>query len=428
MKQILIILLLVGSATLRAQNMQVIDSLNLLLKTEKVDTSRVNLYNQLAWEYRNSNIQFTDSFANIAIEEGRKINFYKGTGNAYINKAFVHRNSANYNKAIETFRWALVQFLKTNYRQGYSSAYNGIASVHYLMGNFSLAQFYFFESHKISEELGDKKGVGRTLLNIGSVLIEQKKYQRALRYFEKAIPIFQSLNDASGMAVCWNNIGNVYQLEGDRDTAILYYRKSTEASKLVGDLKSVAVGMRNIAILYNDRGYYREALNYYLQSLAIDEHLGNVPSIVVTQTNIAQSYYDLSMYHAAANYALNSLKLATKQGMKTDIMYAYALLYKVEEKRNNYKQAFEYHKLYKQYSDSIYNEEASTKVNELEEQYIKERIEKQRILANKEDEIMLVRSQEKENAVTQYIFIIGLVLIVFVSFIYIVFFLLRKTK
>lgn len=420
--------LLLSTVELRAQNKPVIDSLEQLLKNSKMDTLRVFLYNQLAWEYRNSNTDITDSFTNLAIELGNKIGFSNGTGKAYINKAIVYRNKAEYAKAIEACRWALVQFLLNNNRTGYASAYNTIASVHYLMGNYSIAQFYFFESHKISEELHDLKGMGRTYLNLGSVLFEQKKYEKALKYYNKALLVSQELVDSPNIAICWNNIANVYQLTGNYDTSIYYYKQSVEVNQKVGDLKSMVISLGNIASIYSAQKNHREAINYYHQALTIDEKIGNINSIIIINANISDDYVHLGMYHAAYIYAKRSLDLALKYNMKRDIMQAYAMLYQTEEGRANFKEAFKYHKLYKQYSDSIYNEEASTKVNELEEQYLNERIEKQKILAQKEEEIQMVRAEEKEHAVTQYIFIIGLVLIIFVSFVYIVFFLLRRTK
>ncbi len=428
MNQIILIFFLLLATVLNAQNMQKIDSLMKRLDIEKTDTTRINLYNQLAWEYRNSDTYLTDSFSTIAITDGIAAKYYVGTGNAYINKAIVFRTGANYKQAIEACRWALVQFLKSKYRLGYASAYNGIANVHFLMGNYSLAQFYFIQSHKISIEIGDAKGIGRALVNMSSVLTVHKEYDKSKQYLEEAVKIFKSLGDESGIAVCWNNIGNIHQMQGVQDTAIAYYRKSMEASRSLGDLKSVAAGLHNIAIVYSESGNNRDALNYYHQSLSIDERLGNIPNIVITHTKIAETYFNLSMYHASAVYVQKALSQALAYDMKTEVMQAYKLLYQIEEKRNRFKEAFEYHKLYKQYSDSIYNEESGSKVNELEEQYLNERIEKQRILATKEEEIMQVRAQEKENAVTQDIFIIGLVLTIFVSFIYIVFFLLRKSK
>ena len=83
----------VNISIVTAQNRLVIDSLTHALKTEKRDTSRINIYNLLAWEYHNSDITLTDSFASLAITSGEKEKFCKGSGNGYLNKSFVYRIS-----------------------------------------------------------------------------------------------------------------------------------------------------------------------------------------------------------------------------------------------------------------------------------------------------------------------------------------------
>lgn len=414
--------------TVKAQNKLVTDSLMRLLKTEKSDTTKINIYNQLAWEYRNSNIALTDSFATLAITEGEKVKFPKGTGNGYINKGFVYRNMGESDKAIKSYRWALVQFVKSNYRPGYSSVYNNIAGIHKMQGSYSVALFYYFQSLKISEQLHDDKGIARTLNNIGVVLMEQNKYEKAILYYNKCYDLLERLNDENGMADCLNNIGNIYEANGNTELAVVNYKRCAEINEKVGDKKDASSAYHNIGTAYYKEKRYKEALRYYHQSLMMDEELGDVPGIIITCENIADIYIALEMYHAALKYAKRSLDMALVYNLKTDIMNSYDLLHRIEEKHQNYKQALFYHEKYKQYSDSIYNTEINTKIDVLEEQYLKERSEKQNIIESKEDEIHLIKVQEKEHAVTQYIFIIGLVLIIFVALVYIIFFLLRKTK
>lgn len=424
----LLLLLTLISVELSAQNKHAIDSLNHILKVQKDEQVSVDIYNELAWEYRSSNIHLTDSFATKAIVLGEKIKYWKGLGNGYINKSFVYRNAAQYPEALHSCRWALVQFVKGGYRQGYASAYNNIAGLHFLMSNHAIAQYYYFQSLRISEQLNDYRGVARTLNNIGVIYLEQKQFDKALIYFNKCYNILDRLGDENGKADCLNNIGTIYQTRGEIDQAVFNYKKCAEINEKIGDVKDVSSAMHNIGVAYSKTQNYKEALTFYHRSLLLDEQLGDIPSIIITYESIANCYIQLEMFHAALKYAKVSLEMARGFDMKTDIMNAYELLYRIEEQNNNYKEALAYHEQFKVYSDSIYNTSTNDRVNDLEEQYLKEKIDKQRILDSKEQEITLIRTQEKEHAVTQYIFIIGLVLIIFVSLIYIVFFLMRKTK
>lgn len=424
----LFVFILGCSFTAFAQNKIVTDSLVNQLVNERNDTVRVNLYNQLAWEYRNSDFAITDSFANLAIQLGEKVKFCKGSGNGYINKAFVYRNAGKYEQALKSLRWALVKFLPCSYRSGYSSVYNNIAGIHYNMGNYALAQYYYYQSLKISESMDDFQGTARSLNNIGVVLMEQKMYAKALTHFERCYAILERLKDENGMADCLNNIGSIYQARNNTEKAVASYLKCATINEKIGDKKDVSTALHNIGLTYSKDSDYKKALNYYLRSLSIDESLGDIPAIIITLENIADCYIKLKMYHAAKKYASESLEMGLNFNMKTDVMNAYELLYRIEQQGHHFKEALGYHLLYKQYSDSIFNTETTERVANLEEQYLKEKFEKQQILITKEEEIGMIRTQEKEHAVTQYIFIIGLVLIIFVSLVYIVFFLMRKTK
>jgi tetratricopeptide (TPR) repeat protein len=428
MLRLLFVLLLLCTVQLSAQNRIAVDSLIRSLKSGKTDTQTVNIYNQLAWEYRNSDINLTDSFSTLSIVTGEKLRYCKGIGNGYINKSFVYRNAGMYDEAFRSTRWALVQFVQCGYRPGYASVYNNIASLHYIMSNYSKAQFYYFQSLKISEQIGDERGEARTLNNIGVVNMEQKHYDRALLYYNKCYGILERLGDENGMADCLNNIGNIYQIREDHKLAIANYQRCAEINTKLGDKKDVSSALHNIGLVYYEQKDYREALKYYHQSLLIDEKLGDIAAIIISCSNIADCYIQMKMYHAALKYANESLEMALAFNMKAELMNAYQCLYKIEEANKNYKAALAYHEKYKQYSDSLYSVASIDKVNMLEDQYNKEKIEKQEILKNKEAEIRLIKTQEKEHAVTQYIFIIGLVLIIFVAFIYIVFFLMRKPK
>jgi tetratricopeptide (TPR) repeat protein len=401
------------------QNKHVTDSLLKNLKTAN-DTQRVNLYTHLAWENRNSNLSITDSFSNIAIELSHKIGFDKGTGNAYLNKGFFYKNFGRYDDAMKAFRWALFHFVKCRYKQGFSSVYNSIAGLHYIQSNYSTALFYYLQSLQISEELNDIIGMARTLNNIGVLYMEQRLTDKALKYYTQSYNLLKKAKDENGIADCLNNLGNVYHMQGDEDKAIEAYSQSMQINMQLGDLKDVSAALNNIGLVFYETNNYKGALDYYHQSLQIDEQMGDIHSIVVSYGNIANCYIKLSMFHAAMKYATQSLEMAKKYNLKTDVMDSYEMLYKIEEAQGNYKDALQLHEFYKAYSDSLFNEETKTEQQRLEAQYLVEKAEKEKIINNKDKEISAVIVKEKEKEISQYILLIGAVLMLFVVCMYVI--------
>ncbi len=426
MKKAVVFIFIFGFHFLFAQNVAVVDSLLLRLKKAH-DTSRVNLYNQIAYEYRNSEITKTDSFANLAIELSQKNNFLKGLGHAYINKGFVYKMSGEYAKAIESYKDALVNFVKANYKPGYATVYNNTASVYYLQSNYVKAQYYYFQALNISEELKDDIGTARTLNNIGAVYMEQSQFDKAVKYFLRAFDLLEH-KDPNQAADCLNNIGTVYQYLGDTAKAIRNYQKSIEINKMLGDKKDVSYILNNIGYMFFESHQYKLALDHYFQSLQIDEEIGDIRAQSTSYGVIANCYIRLNMMHAAEKYALLVLNTAKQHNIQTDMIDAYHYLDTIAEAKGNFKLALSYHKLFKAYTDSVYNEKNRSAQEQLETIYQKDRGEKDKYISAKEDELKKFKAKEKEKEISHYILLIGMVLLLFVLSIYVIFFLLRRNK
>lgn len=404
-----------------------IDSLQQKIATVK-DSMKVGLLNQIAWEYRIYDLQKTDSFSRMAIALSNELGYEKGLGFAYNNLALVERNSGNYKAALEKARWSLLHFVRCGYLPGNASSYNTIASIHHIQGNFAVALLYYLKSYQISESLDDKQGLARSLNNIGSLYMDREEYDKSLNYLRRAYDLQVELGDESALADELINIANIYQFTNKRELAVEYYQKAIELNKKNKNLKGVAAGYNNIGTVYNDLSNPKEALNCFFQALAIDEQIGDVESVILTFNNIASCYINLDMYHSALNYAQRALKLATSYQLKNYMMDSYLLLYKLELAEENYKSALEYHKLYKIYSDSINSQITSDRIALLEKRYLREKEEKEHILEGKEEELNAKLHHEKERQINQYIFTIGLVLLIFVIVIYVVFFVLKWQK
>ena len=426
MKKITFLFLLFAFQFLHGQNFVVIDSLLSRLKKSS-DTTKINIFNQLAYEYRNSQITKTDSFASLAIELATKENYYKGLGYAYIHKGFAEKMIGDYPRSIQTFRLALTNFVRCNFKPGYSAVYNNIAGVYYLQSNYVKAQFYYFESLNISEELNDEIGIAKTYNNIGAVYMEQKQLDKAIQYFQKANSILERL-DPNQAADCLNNIGTVYQYKKDTVQAIENYRKSMEINKKIGDKKDVSSILNNIGFMYAEGGNYKLALDHYYESLQIDESLGDVHGMSSCYGNITNCYIKLNMLFAANKYANKMLQIAKKYSIINDISDSYKYLNMIEEANGNYKEALVYHKLYKAYNDSVFNDENKNAQSQLEGLYVKEKSEKEKLILTKDEEIKKIKSKEREKEFSQYILLIGFVLFLFILIIYIAFFLVRRNR
>jgi len=402
----------------------VVDSLKYLLKTAKAEV-KVDLYNQLSYEFRNINLERALNYADSAIWLAQKINYVVGSGNGYMNRGNYFKMTGNTNEAHGCYIWGYIQHKKVNNLKGISSAYNSLGGLNYMMGNFSRALGFFIRSLALSEQINDKQGVARTLNNIGVINLELKNYSRALEYYERAYHALKAINDENNMADALSNIGNVYHLQGLADEALRFYEQAYEANLKLGDLRDQSSAITNIGLVYFEKKEYKKALSYYIKSLRIDEQIGDQQAITTSCNNIANTYFHMGMFYAARQYALRSVAMAKARNFYIEIPISFDLLYKIEDKLGNYKEALEYYKLYAAYNDSLYNQEIQQKLETIEQQYEAEKTENERLINNigKEN-----KEAKKTTLQTRYLQTVTLVLLSFIGVVYLVFFVVKRNK
>ncbi|MES2286391.1 MAG: tetratricopeptide repeat protein [Bacteroidota bacterium] len=393
-----------------AQNKN-IDSLLNLLTIDKPDTSKVNHLNKLSREYKNigeydSSLKYGNKALALAssLRIGNKIGWAKGIAQSYTNIGIIYRNNGNYNEALKKHFAALkinenigdkkaialsysnIGFIYWNQghisealknsstslkmykdigdKRGISSSLINLGLIYYFQGNYPEALRNYLLSLKIAEELGDKKAIAISYSNIGLIYQSQGKYREALKSYFASLKIFEEINDKSGIAKIYHNIGNVYYFQGNRSEALKNYLVSLKIRQEINDKQGIAGSYTNIGSIYWDQGNYPETLKNYLASLKISESIGDKNSITTSFINLGEVQIKLRKYKTAKEYLNKALQLGKELGDKESIKYTYGFLSKLDSVQGNWKDAYQYNKLFIIYRDSLDNEKTKKKIIE----------------------------------------------------------------
>ena len=353
----------------------------------------------------------------------------KGISYCYTNIGNIHYYQGNYANAIDYYKKSLKIAKELGSKKEIATCYNNIGLVHDDQGNYAIAIKYYQKSLKIFEESDDKKGMSMCYNNIGLVHYYQGNYASAIDYYKKSLKIAEELGDKKGIANCYNNIGLVYDEQGNSSSskklaadkyarAIEYYQKSLKIFEESDDKKGMSMCYMNIGIVYEEQGYsassekhaedkYISAIEYYQKSLKIKEKLGDKKGIAMVLGNIANLNNTLAdslvtkkekteKYYKAIKLAGKALRIAKE--IKTLPLEKEFLIHLSNsyEGLKNYKKALEFHKLYMEANDSLFNEEKNKQITQMEAHYQAEKkqqeIEKQKILLEKKD--VEVKQQE----------------------------------
>lgn len=344
-----------------------IDSLKRVFKVTKADTAKVNIYNHLASEFKESHTDSAFYYASKAEAFARKINYNDGIANAAINKGNVdiiigdypeakkqfgkaktifesllksdERNKTyifglarcysslgvifsqegNYYESLDNYQNGLKLYKKINQKNAISKSYNNIGIVYKSRGNNAKALQYFKNALKIQEETGEQT-MPVTLTNIGVIYFEDSKLQQAYSYYTKAEKLFKTIENTRGLALLQNYWGDYYIKTKATAKAEEHYKKSLELYESIQNKFGASLALYNLGTLYFEQGKFEQALQFASKSLSYAKEIGVLDQTyhsekLVSDIYGAQNHPALSLQHYK-NYIVARDSLNTMESTK----------------------------------------------------------------------------------------------------------------
>lgn len=433
------------------------DSLLNLIKSGNKDTSNlIHLFN-LADEYETignypEGISVSKKAIKLADEisasSARNIVVYqtaqKYKAKAHGNLGIIYRNTGDHSEALKNHFAALKIREGLNDRKGIASSYNNIGMVYDDQGNYPEALKFYLSSLKIKESIGDKKGIANSRNNIGNIYYAQGNYPEAIKNHLIALKLRKEIDDQKGMADSYNNIGNIYfaQASTEKDhvlrtvkqeLALKNHIASLAISEILDDKSGIANSYVNIGAVYYDRALternpslrenkLNEALKNFFISLEIRKSIGDKSGVSGSDANIGITYLKKKKYKDARKYIEEAIMSGKEAGHKESLREAYSSLTALDSTTGNYEGAYQNHKLFVLYRDSLDNEETRKKTIQNQMTYDFEKKEAVADAEHKkelENQQLLAEEKTRKQRVVLW-FVIGslLLVVIFSGFIF----------
>ncbi len=322
-----------------------------------------------------------------------------GVAECLNNLGVVYDSRGDYGKAAQNFLDALKIRKKIGDKSGVAGCFVNLGVVYYNQGDYGKAAEYYLNALKTYQETDDKSGVATCFNNLGIVYADQEDYGKATEYYLDALKVREQIGDKNGVAACLNNLGVVYDSQGDYDKAIEHYLNALKVREQIGDKNGVAACLNNLGVVYDNQGDYGKAIEHYLGALKTFEEIGDKSGVAGGWANLAEVYLRTGRPAEARSLARKGLALATEiRNMQTMRINALFLAL-ADSAVGDFRSAFENHKLYKAYSDSLRNDEQTKKIARLEarRQYELEAAEQKR-------QAEIAAAQEAERQERVYMF------------------------
>lgn len=383
------------TSTIFSQNQSLIDSLQLLIHHEEIDSSIVSLYYQIG-EAHNNNPDSSLTYITKGFELSKKSNL--------TNKEFIGLNL--------------------------------LASHWFFRGNADSALFYVKPALDFDSENSFEKT--KSHLTLGKIQFMEGKHEEASKAHLKALGMAEKNKDSVNLIIATTSLGNVYRYLGINDKALLNYQRSLRISKLLQLKNYVASNLGNLGLLYRAQNEHEKALKAYSESLKIHQEMEQDFHVAIDLMNMGVLYESLEQFDKAKKSHLESNTISKKIKDDIGIILTYINLGIIESKTKNYKTALQFldssmtvaekikykegfrhiflakaetysalgnyksalenRKLYESWKDSVVNESHLKAVSELEIRYQTEKKEKN-ILALSQQNLKdhAVLSKQKTN-------------------------------
>jgi len=317
---------------------------------------------------------------------------------------------------------ALEYSKKAGYRRGESNSLRILGNGYRLIGDWVNMIFYYHEALVSAEKTGDPIGIAKASLNLAMFYADIKKDEEAIVLSEKAGRIFEKMRDSLNFIKALNTIANSLVHLKKFDSALIYYQQTLPLALAMKNQYNIALNHSLVGLTLIKMGRYKEGIARILPTAEYFRNTDDKIRKSYTAGMLALGYYKAKDYPAALRYAQQGLQLAIELRSKSQIADMYEVLTDIYEARKDYPNALHTSRLFKIYSDSVFNDDSRKATDELEARY--EYQQKEKLL--KEEEAR--KDQQHRDLVrkNQLEIYIGALVILFLSSLTFVLFRSRK--
>ncbi len=284
--------------------------------------------------------------------------------------------------------------------------------------NFSEATNCFINALRIEEKRNDQNRMANLYDQLGLVYLNQEIFSKALEYNGQALKIYQNLKDTVNTAKVLDHLGTLYnsrqycekrtieETRSDYDTALNFYQQSLKLLEKINYNEGIVYAWSNIGNLYRRMGKLDKALQYVQKAVDYYRQTNNFDLLPSTIRMLGQIYSRNHQYNLALDCLLESQKIGEREKRTDGIQFLYEDIAQTYEYQRDYRNALKYYKKYMTLRDSVYNNEKSKQIFELETKYQTEK---------KQGEIERLTLVEQRRILIIYILVGSLILVLVIG-------------
>lgn len=376
-----------------------LDSLLHELKYVREDTGKAKILFSITWEFLKARDQLDPArkYADSAMLLCRKLGYVEGVAIVHYHKGVINRFESAYDSGLLNFQkyHDYYQVRGDSFRVA-NSLYQ-MAVIHSLKGDYEKSLRDYLRILKIYEAKQDAYSQATTLNSVGIVYKNLKKYSAAFDSYNRALAILDTLNAPLDKADCLSNLGSLHAEQDEYEKALDYFQKALDIDTESGNEWGVVYQLKNIGSTLVSLEKYDQALVYNKRAVASSQRLGQQKEIAMALNGLGGNYTFLGRYDEAIYQFHKSLHISESIGAKPEIRDTYDMMSHAYAMKEDYPNAYKYHRLYAAVKDSLLNEVNARQINELQARYDAEKRENEIEMLTAARELQEARLLQERN-------------------------------
>ena len=244
------------------------------------------------------------------------------------------------------------------YRRGEAESWRMLGNTYELVGDYLHMLSSYQRSRDLAQQLGNTALIAKVDINMALFYRQEGEYDRAQHLMKEVEDLDKQSGDSVQIAYVASNLADLDYRQGLYDQALQYAWQALRIVQHIKDEKTAASDNVDIGRILAARGDYALALDHYLQSMNYYREAKDRLGMTSTNSVLAEVYLSLKDYGKALLCAQESFQEARALGRKIEIQGSARVLARIYEAKGDYKHALEYFQVFKNYSDSLFNDQS----------------------------------------------------------------------
>jgi two-component sensor histidine kinase len=270
--------------------------------------------------------------------------------------------------------------------------YDLLGNVNSQMGNYKTALKNGFMAVKTAELQEDTSLQLCTIYNrLGLTFYHLAEYAQSLIYFKKSLGVAKKWKDTASLLTLVPNVASAYQRLNQPEEAIHILKDMEKRYNITSDEDRITLSA-GLSASYISMGRYEDAYVQVkkLQSLSRSFGASHYMQDAIYKAMI-NYFLAIEDYQSVKQYGTDYEDYCRKGGYTYELLNDYGYLFRADSALGNYSAAIDYYQQYKLLQDSLYSEEKTREIAQLQMQYNMEKKDQDLLL--KEQSIQLLKRQ-----------------------------------